>query len=217
MLFGKKKETVENNAKSDASTKSAFKVPSELEYLAAVTDKKMHFKAGRTKRVADTALEMLNRMHKDDELKEKIYRLAYVYDAGMMYVPDEILGKKGPLTDDELAVLRERVISAEECANILKEYPDAGKIIRAHYERYDGKGYPDGLEEKEIPFETRVLQVACAYVSMTSVRPYHEIFTKGMARGEIIANKVSQFDPVAADALIDMIDEDIDYKLKEED
>ncbi|MCR5468000.1 MAG: hypothetical protein K6F37_03485 [Lachnospiraceae bacterium] len=218
-MFGIKKN--KKKQKDNDSQHIVIEVPQELEDLASQIDKKMCFKPGRTKRVADISLEMLRRMHKDADTCERVVKLAYAFDAGFLLVPDEILSKPDKLTEEELKTLKEKVISYEDAdvykdvSNVLKDIPNANQIIRAHFERYDGKGYPDGLEEKEIPFETRVLQIATAYVSMTSKRPYHDVFTKGMARGEIIANKVSQFDPVAADALIDMIDEDIDYKLRE--
>ncbi len=214
MLFGKKNDRSESSL--EVKEKSNPKVSQEIMFFANNLDIKAGFKPGRTKRVADIALEMTRRLHKDDAMQEKIYRLAFIFDCGMAYVPDEILRKKESLTDDELKLLRDKVIAAGEEAFVLTDYPDAKEIFLAHYERYDGKGYPGKLEEKEIPIETRILQIAEAYVSMTSRRPYHDIFTKGKARGEIIANKVSQFDPVAADALIEMIDEDIDYRLKEE-
>ena len=82
---------------------------------------------------------------------------------------------------------------------------------RWHHERYDGKGYPDGLVGESIPEEARIIAVADAYDAMTSRRSYRDILSQEKVRSEIENGKGSQFDPAFADIVLAMIDEDTDY------
>ena len=84
-----------------------------------------------------------------------------------------------------------------------------------HHERYDGKGYPDHLKGEEIPEIARIIGVADAYDAMTSNRSYRNILEQKKVRDEIEKGKEVQFDPVFADKMLEMIDEDIDYRLQE--
>jgi len=172
--------------------------------LADAIDERMGYKKGRTRRLVELVKEMCRRLNKDEDFTQRIVELALIHDVGMLSATDAVLFKQGRLNDDEIEVIKKHVLSSDN------------EIIRAHHERYDGKGYPDGLEEKNIPYEARFLAVADAYISMTSKRPYRDVLSQGTVRGELIANKVSQFDPVIADVVIDMIDEDPWYKLREE-
>ena len=87
---------------------------------------------------------------------------------------------------------------------------------RWHHERFDGKGYPDGLSGKEILEEARIIAVADAYDAMTSHRSYRDILPQEVVRGEIEKGKGSQFDPVFADIMLQMIDEDKEYLMHED-
>jgi len=209
MLFKNKKEAVkgpETNTTEYVDREKLHEVVTiETAYvLADAIDEKMGYKKGRTRRLVELVKEMCRRLNKDEAFTQKMIELAMIHDAGMIMVPDEILLKNGNLDDDEKEILNHHVAYVED------------DIINAHHERYDGKGFPNGLEEKEIPYEARFLAVADAYISMTSKRPYRDVLSQGMVRGELIANKVSQFDPVIADAVIEMIDEDPWYRLREE-
>ena len=82
-----------------------------------------------------------------------------------------------------------------------------------HHERYDGKGYPDGLAGKDIPEEARIIAVADAYDAMTSRRSYRDVLAREYVRGEIEKGKGTQFDPAFADILLQMIDEDKEYRM----
>ena len=86
---------------------------------------------------------------------------------------------------------------------------------RWHHERYDGTGYPDGLVGENIPEEARIIAVADAYDAMTSRRSYRNILPQAAVRSEIERGKGTQFDPVFADIMLEIIDEDTEYKLKE--
>ena len=86
---------------------------------------------------------------------------------------------------------------------------------RSHHERYDGKGYPDGLKGEEIPEEARIIAVADAYDAMSSYRIYRDKLTQDEIRSEIENCKSTQFDPVFADIMLEIIYEDKEYSLSE--
>ena len=97
----------------------------------------------------------------------------------------------------------------------IRERPKLAVGARWHHERYDGKGYPDGLSGDDIPEEDRIIAVADAYDAMTSRRSYRDILPQDVVRKEINNGKGTQFDPVFADIMLIMIEEDKDYQLRE--
>jgi putative two-component system response regulator len=103
-------------------------------------------------------------------------------------------------------------------ARILKTIREMPKLVtgaRWHHERYDGRGYPDGLKGTDIPEEARIIGVADAYDAMTSNRSYRNSMPQSAVREQIEKGKGTQFDPVFADLMIQMIDEDTEYKMRE--
>ena len=86
---------------------------------------------------------------------------------------------------------------------------------RYHHERYDGRGYPDGLAGSDIPVEARMIAVADAYDAMSSRRSYRDVLPQAQIRAEMEEGKGTQFDPVFADIMLYMIDEDKDYQMRE--
>ena len=94
--------------------------------------------------------------------------------------------------------------------------PKLATGARWHHERFSGDGYPDGLVGTDIPEEARIIAVADAYDAMTSRRSYRNILPQGIVREEIENGRGTQFDPEFADIMLQMIDEDVEYKLREE-
>ena len=93
--------------------------------------------------------------------------------------------------------------------------PNLSSGARWHHERYDGKGYPDGLAGTSIPEIARIIAVADSYDAMTSHRSYRDPMTQEAVREEIVSCKGTQFDPVFADIMVSIIDEDKDFLLRE--
>ena len=103
-------------------------------------------------------------------------------------------------------------------AGILKnitEFPKLAVGARWHHERYDGKGYPDGIAGEDIPTEARIIAVADAYDAMSSRRSYRDVLKQDFIRGEILKGKGTQFDPAFADIMLALIDADADYQMRE--
>jgi diguanylate cyclase (GGDEF)-like protein len=122
-------------------------------------------------------------------------------DIGNVAIPDGILSKTGPLSEQEWEQVRNH---PEVGAAVVSRIPRLGmlaSVIRAHHERWDGGGYPDRLQGKGIPLGARILAVADAFAAMTADRPYRKAMTPGNALAEIERCAGSQFDPEVAEAL----------------
>jgi response regulator RpfG family c-di-GMP phosphodiesterase len=119
-----------------------------------------------------------------------------LHDIGKVAVPDRILNKRGPLTSDELALVRQHpVTGAAILADVAVLRGHGLEVVRSHHERWDGGGYPDGLAATDVPLAARVFSVADALDAMTSDRPYRRALPWERAVDEILAKTGSQFDP----------------------
>jgi putative two-component system response regulator len=106
-----------------------------------------------------------------------LYRGGYLHDIGKISIPDAILFKRGLLTDDEWDLMRLHTIRGEEICRPMKTLAPVLPIIRSHHERWDGSGYPDGLQGEHIPLLARILQIADIYDALTTARPYKPAFS----------------------------------------
>ncbi|GAC1326238.1 MAG: hypothetical protein NVS2B16_23260 [Chloroflexota bacterium] len=118
-----------------------------------------------------------------------------LHDVGKIGVPDSVLGKAGFLTDDEFVAIEHHPEIGDAICEPLRSLRRLRPAIRHHHERYDGRGYPDGLSGTDIPLEARVLAIADSYDAMTSDRPYRPRVTRDRALATISANAGPQWDP----------------------
>jgi len=183
--------------------------------LANTIDAKDPYTNGHSLRVAKYSKEIAKRAGKSKAEQKEIYQMALLHDIGKIGVPDEIINKDTRLTDEEYAAIRKHPAIGSDILKTIEEIPDIMTGARWHHERYDGHGYPDGLAGTEIPEIARIIGVADAYDAMTSKRSYRNILSQDVVRGEIERGKCTQFDPVFADIMIQMIDEDIKYTMRE--
>ena len=146
---------------------------------------------------------------------EQLQYAAMLHDIGKIGVPREIINKPSKLTDEEYAIIKTHPAIGENILKEVSEIPDIAIGARWHHERYDGKGYPDGKKGEEIPELARIIGVADAYDAMTSKRSYRDILPQEVVRSELENGKGSQFDPVFAEVMIQMIDDDIRYTMRE--
>lgn len=182
-----------------------------MQALAKTVDAKSSYTANHSERVAKYACMIAEKAGYDAEARRRLYYIALLHDVGKIGIPDEIINKPGKLTDEEYATIQTHSVIG---ANILKriKIPDLFIGARWHHERYDGRGYPDGLKGTEIPEIARIIAVADAYDAMTSNRSYRGIIPQEKVRREIERNKGTQFDPQFADAMLEIIDSDPDYR-----
>jgi HD-GYP domain-containing protein (c-di-GMP phosphodiesterase class II) len=130
-----------------------------------------------------------------------LLQAASLHDIGKVAVPDEILTRPGPLTDDEWAFIQQHTIVGERILAVAPALVDAARLVRASHERYDGMGYPDGLEGDEIPLGARIICVCDAFHAMTSSRPYRTTpLSEEAALTELSAQAGTQFDTEVVDA-----------------
>jgi response regulator RpfG family c-di-GMP phosphodiesterase len=126
-----------------------------------------------------------------------------LHDAGKMGIPDEILQKPGPLSAAERRRMQTHTVLGEAMlAGVTFLKGEGLRIVRSHHERWDGRGYPDGLSAGEIPLGARIFAVADALDAMTSHRPYRRAMSWHAARTEILEQRKRQFDPDVVDAFI---------------
>lgn len=118
-----------------------------------------------------------------------------VHDIGKLHIPRGILHKTGPLTQEEWGIVQLHPVVGEQILRPLPALRPVLPAVRGHHERWDGRGYPDGLAGKDIPLEARILCLADSYDAMTSERPYRRPMPPGMALREIAEGAGTQFDP----------------------
>ena len=166
-------------------------------------------------RVAQYAKEIAQRYGYDEKRQEKIFMMGLLHDVGKIGVPDWVINKPGRLTDEEFGMIKKHPSIGDKILSNIKEMPELASGAKCHHERFDGRGYPEGLAGDNIPEEARIIAVADAYDAMTSKRSYRNVLSQEIVRGEIEKGKGSQFDPKFADIMLGMIDEDKEYKMRD--
>ncbi|HLJ60656.1 MAG TPA: GAF domain-containing protein [bacterium] len=159
---------------------------------------------GHTQRVAELTLRLAREMGVPDPDLAQIRRGALLHDIGKMGVPDRILLKAGPLTEEEWAVMRRHPVYAYEFLSSIAYLRPALEIPYCHHERWDGTGYPRGLKGEQIPFEARIFAVADVWDALTSNRPYRSAWTPEDSRRYIRAQAGHQFDPQVVEIFLRM-------------
>jgi diguanylate cyclase (GGDEF)-like protein/putative nucleotidyltransferase with HDIG domain len=133
---------------------------------------------------------------------ERVRSAALLHDIGKVAIPDEILHKPGPLTDDEWKLMKEHPVIGERILRVLPGLGTVARIVRHEHERWDGGGYPDGLAGNAIPLGSRIIIAADTYHAITSDRPYRAGRSHSEAIEELTRCAGSQFDPAVTAALI---------------
>lgn len=131
-----------------------------------------------------------------------------LHDIGKIGIQDDILKKKGKLTKEEYEVIKTHVEKSVEMIRFLPHMNYVIPAVLSHHERYDGKGYPNGIKGKEIPILGRILAVCDSFDAMVSRRAYKEKLSVEYAIGELENGKGTQFDPDVAQAFIELVEED---------
>lgn len=186
-----------------------------MKTLANTIDAKDKYTNGHSIRVAVYSKEIAKRYGLEKKEQKAIYQMALLHDIGKIGVPDTIISKKDRLTDEEYEAIKKHPKIGSDILQTIEQIPDIMMGARWHHERYDGKGYPDGLKGEEIPQCARIIGVADAYDAMTSKRSYRDILPQEVVRMELEKGKGTQFDPEFAEIMIQMIDDDIRYTMKE--
>jgi putative two-component system response regulator len=142
--------------------------------LAQSIEARDPYTRGHCERLADMSARLGDRLGIPEEHIKALRWAGIVHDIGKVVVPDSILLKPGPLTEDEMAMMRKHSVVGERICAPLKSFRLVLPIIRHHHEKSDGSGYPDGLRGEEIPLTARILQLADVYDALTTDRPYRK-------------------------------------------
>ncbi|MBQ9606360.1 MAG: response regulator [Lachnospiraceae bacterium] len=183
--------------------------------LASAIDAKDTYTNGHSGRVAEYSKEIASRAgYKGDRL-EDIYMMGLLHDVGKIGVPDAVINKPAKLTDEEYDIIKNHPVLGARILGKIKEMPKLANGARWHHERFDGRGYPDGLSGEDIPEEARIIAVADSYDAMTSHRSYRDPLPQGVVREEIEKGIGTQFDPRFALIMLEMMEEDTGYDMRE--
>jgi len=153
-------------------------------------------------RVAKLSEDIANKMNLNKETIHSAKISALLHDIGKIGIPDAILKKTSSLTKEEYEKIKKHPLMSELIITKVKCLEKYKKYIRNHHERYDGKGYPDGLLGDNIPLISRIITVADSFDAMTSDRPYKKKMTNEEAVAELIKNTKTQFDPKVVDVFV---------------
>ncbi len=199
--------------KETAGTKRLFAQTAEA--LASAIDAKDKYTKGHSSRVAEYSKKIAEQVGKNPQECEEIYYAALLHDVGKIGISRSILNKNGKLTNEEYEVIKEHPDIGAQILSSISESPYLSIGARSHHERYDGRGYPQGLKGDDIPEIARIIAVADAYDAMTSSRSYRETIPQQVVREEFVKGLGTQFDPVFGKIMIHMIDLDEEYQMKE--
>lgn len=186
-----------------------------VKVLAEAIDAKDTYTKGHSSRVAAYSREIARRAHYSEAAQDEVYMMGLLHDVGKIGVPDAVITKPGRLTDEEFEQIKTHPVKGERILQTLEELPKLAIGARWHHERYNGTGYPDGLKDGAIPEEARIIAVADAYDAMTSNRSYRHMMDQKQVRDQIEKGKGTQFDPRFADIMLQMIDDDPQYRMRE--
>lgn len=169
--------------------------------LAAAVEAKDAFTERHTQRVGESARYLGRRVGLPEYALDALYRGGIIHDIGKIGVPDAILLKPGPLNEVETARMREHVSIGEAIVRPLQSAASILPIIRHHHERYDGRGYPDGLRGRETPRLARIVALCDAFDALVNDRPYRARLSTEEAVAELRAGAGTQWDPEMVEIL----------------
>ncbi len=162
---------------------------------------------GHSDRVAEYAEKIALRMNFSREKAESLKKAALLHDIGKLGVQESILNKKDKLSGDEWEIIQRHPKIGEEILKPVLSDEEMLSVVRSHHERYDGKGYPDGLKGEAINLFAQIVSVADTFDAMTSVRAYRGALSKEAAIEEIKKNSGIQFNPKVVEVFLGILQE----------
>lgn len=191
------------NAKLYESMKDQFL--STIRVATNALEFKDAYTSGHSERVTEFAVLLAKEMNLPQEDIENIRQAAILHDIGKIGISETILTKKGRLTDEEFATIKLHPSIGDSIVEPMALNPVVRAGIRNHHERWDGRGYPDGLAGEKIPLSARIIALADAFDAMTSNRPYRDAMAMEKVYAEFIKCAGGQFDPSLAEIFVNML------------
>ena len=197
-------ETVRDEAESLERT-----FVSTVEALANALEANDADTSSHARAITDLALSLGRRLELDEQSLKRLQLGALFHDIGKIGIPSEILTKPGPLTAAERLIVEEHPALGERILEPIERLEDVRPIVKHCHERWDGGGYPDGLQGTEIPLESRIILVVDAYHAITSDRPYRARRSHAEASECLRAEAGRQFDPAIVEAFLSLAEEEL--------
>jgi len=182
-----------------------FNIMDTLKSLISSIQARDHYTEEHSRRVTDEAVRLAVSMSCPLKDIESLKIAGVLHDVGKIAVPDSILLKAGKLTDEEYMIIKNHPTIGENILKPIMLLDKERRIIQCHHERWDGKGYPNGLKGEDIPYLARIMAVVDSFDAMTNNRPYRPAMHKEKALQELNVNKHTQFDPDIVDAYIKIL------------
>lgn len=179
---------------------------SGLQALLAAIEARDAYTGEHSRSVVDLSVRVAEELRLASREIEQLEQVALLHDVGKVAIPDHVLQKAGPLSDDEFELVRTHPVVGARIVSSVSDLAHLAPAIRSGHERWDGLGYPDGLAGDEIPIPSRITFVCDAYDAMISHRPYRPALPPKIAHEEVRRNAGSQFDPRAAEALLHVLE-----------
>lgn len=194
------------NANLYQGIKEAFYQTAEV--LAHTIEKADPYTGEHIRRVMGYSVAIGVRLGLTGAERENVRLAAVLHDVGKVAVPDHVLGKTEELRDYEFEQVKRHCATGSEILGKAMHLHPVMSAVRSHHERWDGKGYPDGLSGEDIPLAARIIAVADSFDAMTSERPYRAARPWAEAIEEIRACSGTQFDPAVATAFVEVLESD---------
>ena len=175
-----------------------------IECLIAALEAKDSYTCGHSSRVADLSLDLVNALELKGPDIENVHIAAHLHDIGKMGVSENILNKPGKLLPHEWAQIQAHPVIGYNVLRKSRLLDKIATIVLYHHERWDGKGYPQGVQGNYIPLGSRIIAVADAVDAMTTDRPYRKSLSWVDCFQELQVNKEKQFDPLVVEAALEL-------------
>ena len=175
-----------------------------IKSIASALDAKDPYTHGHSMRVTLYSIILAKELNTPEDQLELIETAGLLHDIGKIAIPESILCKAGKLTDDEFKIMKTHPINSEKLLSSIKKLHDICPGVKYHHEKWNGKGYPEGLAGENIPFAARVIAIADTYDAMTSTRSYRKALSHEIAIEEIEKCAGTQFDPNLAKKFIEI-------------
>lgn len=173
--------------------------------VRTMVDARDLYTRGHSDRVSYYACRIAEKMGKDEKFINRIRVAGLFHDIGKIAVPDSVLLKKASLTQEEYEIIKNHPGLGYRILSAISSYQEIAPIVLSHHERIDGKGYPNGLSDDQIPEESKIISVADAFDAMTSHRRYRENLTLEQAIDQLVQGKGTQFDQRIAEVFIEIL------------
>lgn len=175
-----------------------------IECLISALEAKDAYTSGHSERVAHLSYDIGQKYGMNKKKLQQLHLAGHLHDIGKIGIPDNILNKPGRLHKDEFEIIKTHSKVGYEILSKSKKLEEIAIIVLHHHERWDGKGYPNGLKGEEIPLSSRIISLSDSIDAMVTKRPYKKSFTLDQCIEEVKNNRGIQFDPQLVDIVLDI-------------